>query len=183
MNDTVIARRYANALFALGKKAGIGDLEKYGTSLVALDAAVAATPELEKVFKSPVVTAEEKKQVLTKVLAKAGADTAVTRFCLLLADKNRLSSLRRIVGIYNALLDAEKGVIRGHLLTAVPLDAKKQGTIKKQLEGKAGKSINLSFAVDATILGGVVLKVGDRVMDASLRAQLAILRATIKRGE
>ncbi len=183
MTDTVIARRYANALFALGKKSGSKDLEQYGVSLNKLNDLVQASPELDKVFKSPVVTADEKKKVLKNLLSKVEADTNMTNFCLLLADKNRLSNLRRIAGCYGSLLDAEKGVIRGHLLTAIALDDKKQGAIKKQLEKKAGKSIELSFDVDASILGGVVLKVGDRVLDASLRAQLAILRETIKRGE
>ncbi len=183
MTDTVIARRYAGALFALGKKSGIKDLEQHNASLVALSEIVQASPELDKVFKSPVVVADEKKKVLSKLLKKVGADKTVTNFCLLLADKNRLSNLNRIAGCYSTLLDAEKGVIRGHLLTAIALDGKKQGDIKKQLEDMAGKSIELSFDVDTSILGGVVLKVGDRVLDASLRAQLAILRDTIKRGE
>ncbi len=183
MTDTVIARRYANALFALGKKSGMSDLEQHNTSLVKLSELLQASPELDKVFKSPVVAADEKKMVLKTLLSKVGADATMTNFCLLLADKNRLSNLRRIAGCYSNLLDAEKGVIRGHLLTAIDLDSKKQGDIKKQLEKMAGKSIELSFDVDASILGGVVLKVGDRVLDASLRAQLAILRETIKRGE
>ena len=183
MTNTVIARRYANALFAIGKKTGIKDLEQYGVNLTELSSLVSSAPELDKVFKSPVVTAEEKKKVLGKVLVEMGATATVSNFCLLLADRNRLSNLREIVTVYGNLLDAEKGVIRGHLLTAVSLDTKRQNAIKKQLEEKAGKSINLSFAVDAGILGGLVLKVGDRVLDASLRAQLAVLRETIKRGE
>ncbi len=183
MTDTVIARRYANALFAIGKKSGIQNLEKYGASLTELGSAVVSVPALDKVFKSPVVTAEEKKKVLGKVLSDMGADATVTNFCLLLADKNRLSSLREIANVYGKLLDEEKGVIRGHVLTAVNLDAKKQAAIKKQLEDKAGKSIALTFDVDKSILGGIVLEVGDRVLDASLRAQLAVLRETIKRGE
>ncbi len=183
MTDTVIARRYANALFALGKKNGLSELEQYSLGLNKLSELLQNSPELDKVFKSPVVSADEKKKVLKTLLTKVEADATMTNFCLLLADKNRLSNLRRIAGCYGSLLDAEKGVIRGHLLTAIPLDNKKQGAIKKQLEEKAGKSIELSFDVDASILGGVVLKVGDRVLDASLRAQLAILRETIKRGE
>ncbi len=182
MTDTVIARRYANALFAIGKKAGMASLEKYGSGLSQLDSLLQGSPELDKVFKSPVVTAEEKKKVLGRVLKDLDADSTMSNFCLLLADKNRLSNLRRIASCYGTLLDTEKGVIRGHLLTAVKLDAKRQGTIKKQLEGKAGKSLELTFAVDSSILGGVVLKVGDRVMDASVRAQLAILREIIKRA-
>lgn len=183
MTDAVIARRYAHALFALGKKTGMKELERHGTSLGALDSLLGASPELDKVFKSPVVSVEEKRKVLAKLLKSIDADKTMTNFCLLLADKGRLSSLRHIATCYGTLLDAEKGVIRGRLCTAVSLDAKKQSHLKELLEKKAGKSIELAFDVDKSILGGVVLKVGDRVLDASLRAQLAILRDTIKRGE
>ena len=100
MTDTVIARRYAHALFALGKKAGTTELEQYGASLSQLDALLAASPELDKVFKSPVVTVGEKRKVLDKLLKSVKADKTMTNFCLLLADKNRLSSLRRIAACY-----------------------------------------------------------------------------------
>ncbi len=183
MTDTVIARRYANALFSIGKQSGLEDLEKYGENLANLEACVVNTPVLDKVFKSPVVTVQEKKSVIKKVLSEMGADTMLTNFCLLLADKNRLSTLKDISNIYGELLDKEKGILRGTLVTAISLDTKKKNAIKKQLEEKAGKNIYLDFSVDKSILGGVVLHVGDRVLDASLRAQLAVLRKTIKRGE
>ncbi len=183
MTDSVVARRYANALFALGRQAGAKELEQYGASLAQLDRLLAESPDLDKVFKSPVVSVAEKRKVVAKLLKKIAADKVMTNFCLLLADKGRLPSLRDIATYYGTLLDTEKGVIRGRLVTAVSLDAKKQGQLKSMLEKKAGKSIELAFDVDKSILGGVVLKVGDRVLDASLRAQLAILRDTIKRGE
>lgn len=144
---------------------------------------VAVSPDLDKVFKSPVVSVDEKRHILEKLLKSLGAGKVVTNFCLLLADKGRLPSLRHIATYYGTLLDAEEGIIRGHLLTAVPLDEKKKTELKKLLEKKAGKSLELAFDVDKSILGGVVLSVGDRVLDASLRAQLAVLRDTIKRGE
>ena len=183
MTDSVVARRYANALFALGRKAGKKALEEHGAGLAQLGRLVDVSPELEKAFKSPVVSAEEKKHILGKLLETIGADKTLSNFCLLLADKGRLSHLRRIATYYSTLLDVENGVMRGQLTTAVKLDAKKQGQLRSLLEKKAGKGIELAFDVDASILGGVVLKVGDKVLDASLRAQLAILRDTIKRGE
>lgn len=183
MTDSVVARRYANALFALGKQAGAKELERYGASLAQLGQLLAESPDLDKIFKSPVIGVAEKRKIVAKLLKKIAADKIMTNFCLLLADKGRLPSLRDIATYYGTLLDTEKGVIRGRLVTAVSLDAKKQGQLKSMLEKKAGKSIELVFDVDTSILGGVVLKVGDRVLDASLRAQLAILRDTIKRGE
>ena len=76
-----------------------------------------------------------------------------------------------------------KGIIRGKLTTAISLTQAEQKTYKAELEKKAGSPIELTFDVDDSILGGVVLKVGDRVLDASLRAQLENLRETFKRGK
>ena len=104
-------------------------------------------------------------------------------FCFLLADKERLAFLREIANWYGKLLDEAKGVIRGRLTTAVKLSAAKQAELKAALQEKSGADIELTFAVDKDILGGMVLNMGDRVLDASLRAQLGILRETFKRGE
>lgn len=84
---------------------------------------------------------------------------------------------------YGKLLDEAKGIIRGQCITAVQLSADKKSKLKDTLQQKAGTDIELTFAVDKDILGGMVLKMGDRVLDASLRAQLGILRETFKRGE
>jgi len=183
LTGSVVARRYANALFSLGKKSNQESLEKYGKTLTSLEELFASSPVLGKIFKSPVVTISEKRKIIGKILDKLKADKVTSNFCMLLADKNRLSYLHQISAYYSVLLDEEKGVVRGKLLTAISLDAKKQGEIKAMLEKKSAKSLELVFDVDKSILGGIVLKIGDRVMDASLRAQLAILRDKIKRGE
>ena len=104
-------------------------------------------------------------------------------FCFLLADKERLAFLREISAWYGKLLDEAKGIVRGELVTAVKLSADKKAKLKESLEKKTGTALELTFAVDKDILGGMVLKMGDRVLDASLRAQLGILRETFKRGE
>lgn len=183
MTGNVVARRYARALFALGKKAGLPELEGYASGLEALRATLAESPDLARVFRNPIFSPEEKKQVVTQIAAKLKLGGAIRNFCLLLAEKDRLRELERITAIFDQLLDAEKGVIRGELLTAVKLDAAKQTEVVKELEKKAKHTLVLSFGVAPEILGGVVLKVGDQVMDASLRAQLSILKDTIKRGE
>mgnify|MGYP003604959281 CR=1 FL=1 len=147
MIDTVVARRYANAIFALGKKEGEAALSSHGECLAALGKLLATAPGLDVTLKSPVIGVEEKKAVLDK------------------------------------LLDEAKGIVRGQCITAVQLSADKQSKLKDTLQKKAGTDIELTFAVDKDILGGMVLKMGDRVLDASLRAQLGILRETFKRGE
>ena len=182
MAGAVVARRYADAIFALGRKEGEKALTRRGSCLAALGEMIDGAPELAMTLKSPVVSVEEKKGVMGKLLARVKADAVMRNFCFLLADKDRLAFLREIAACYGRRLDAAKGVVRGRFTTAVPLSDEKQAAVKAALEKKSGKAIELTFAVDKDILGGVVLSMGDRVLDASLRAQLGILRDTFKRG-
>ncbi len=179
----MVARRYANAIFALGAREGDEALTKHGECLANLKDMIAATPGLDLTLRSPVVSTEEKKAVVNKLLAKLKADKIMKNFCCLLADKDRLSFLRDIASRYGELLDEKKGVIRGRVTTAIPLSPEDEKKIMASLSKKGGGEIKLEFAVDASILGGMVLHMGDRVLDASLRAQLSILRETFKRGE
>lgn len=183
MTGNIAARRYARALFALGKKTGLPELESYAASLGAMRSALAESPDLVRVFKNPIFSNDEKRKVIDKLAAKLKPKGTILNFFRLLADKDRLRELDGISAIFDQLLDAEKGVVRGELLTAVPLDEEKRSAVVKQLEKKAKRTLVLEFGVSPEIIGGVVLKVGDQVMDASLRAQLSILKDTIKRGE
>lgn len=183
MTGNIAARRYAQALFSLGKRAGLPELESYASSLGSLDAAMRVSPDLHRVFKAPILTADEKKKVVAGLAEKLNIEGAILNFLMLLADKNRLRDLSDIAAVFSDLLDTEKGVVRGKLLTAVKLDQKKQDALIAQLEKKAKRTLVLEFGVSPEILGGVVLKVGDKILDASLRAQLSILKDTIKRGE
>ncbi|EGY24406.1 MAG TPA: ATP synthase F1 subunit delta [Desulfovibrio sp.] len=183
MTGNIVARRYARALFALGAKSGVGELDKLGSDLAALAGALDKAPELGRIFRNPIITADEKRNVILKLVEKYGVSATVRNFCLLLADKGRLDCLSDIQAFYGVLLDAEKGVIRGELMTAVELAEAKRAQVKAALEQQAGRKLELTFSVNKDILGGVVLKVGDRVLDASLRAQLGILKDNIKRGE
>ncbi len=183
MTDTRIARRYASAVFKLGMQEGGDATVKRGRVLQDVAALLDAHADLDNVFKSPIFTVDEKKQILGDLLAKIGSDGITRSFCFLLAEKERLSCFRDIVTAYTKLLDEATGVVRGTLTTAVPLSQAKQKSVKAELEArKPGTTLELAFNVDPSILGGVVLKVGDRILDSSLRAQLEILRDTLKRG-
>lgn len=183
MNGDIVAQRYARALFELGKEQGMPTLELYGETLTSLDSMVNASPDLSRLFRAPVITVAEKRNVLQVLLKKMKAGETVSNFCFLLADKERLPLLSNIVAYFCRLLDEAKGIIRGKLLTAVKLDKERQAGILASLEQQTRKQLALRFEVDPAILGGVVLQVGDTVLDASLRAQLNILRDIIKRGE
>jgi F-type H+-transporting ATPase subunit delta len=183
LTGNIVARRYAKALFALAKKAGKKAPAEYGKDLEAFAAVLEASPDLLRVFANPVIAAEDKKAVLAGVVDKLGLKPNVVNFLSLLADKERLPIILEVAAYYRSLLDESEGVLRGQLVTAYALAEPRQDQIKTKLEKQSGKKLVLSFAVDPAILGGVLLKVGDKVLDASLRAQLEILKEQIKRGE
>ena len=183
MTGNIVARRYAKALFALAKKAGKKVPAEYGKDLEAFASVLEGSPDLLKVFANPIISADVKKSVLSGVAGKLGLKPMVVNFLSLLADKDRLPYVLEVSALYRTLLDEAEGVMRGQLVTAFALADARQDQIKVKLEKQSGKKLVLSFAVDPSIIGGVVLKVGDKVLDASLRAQLEILKEQIKRGE
>ncbi|GFM37068.1 ATP synthase F1 subunit delta [Desulfovibrio psychrotolerans] len=183
MIGNIVARRYARALFSIGKKAGAKELDSFGQELANLANAIEVTPELGKVFRNPIFSLEEKRAVISKVLDGIKASQTIRNFCFLLAEKDRLALIPDIQAFYNILLDAEQGVVRGELITAIELPKAKRDEVKSQLEKQANQKLILDFSVNKGILGGVLLKIGDQVLDASLRAQLGILKENIKRGE
>lgn len=182
MTETVIARRYANALFSLGKKQGKNALDEHGAIIHELAELTRAEPKLGVVLRSPVIGIEEKKKLIGAILDKLSADRTMRNFCYLLADKERLGVLPDIAEWYGIMLDEANGILRGKVITAIRLSPDRQAELKKSLQQKMGRDMELTFSVDPEILGGMVLAVGDRVMDASLRAQLGIMRENLKRG-
>ena len=183
MTGNIVARRYARALFAIGQESGEAELKKYGEDLLQLAEVLESAPELMKFFRNPVFTVAEKKGVVTKVVAKTKPCKVVKNFCLLLADKNRLDCLPEIQAYFSVILDEVQGIVRGDLITAIELTEPLKKKIKDQLEKQSGQKIVLEYGVDPDILGGLKLKVGDKVLDASIRAQLDILKENIKRGK
>jgi F-type H+-transporting ATPase subunit delta len=161
----------------------MAELERYGASLSALGEAVEKTPKLAEAFRNPVLSSEEKKKVVLSLLDVAGGGAVEKRFCALLADKDRLNLLPAIAADFGVMLDEASGISRGVVTTAVELDDEYMDKIKNQLESQTGRKLVLEFVIDPAIIGGIVLRIGDSVYDASLRAQLDNLRESIKRGE
>ena len=183
MTSNVVARRYAKALFNFAKKAGKEELGRCSTELGILAKAVASSPALEDVFRNPSFLIEEKRSVLVKLMEQTSISASVRNFCNILLDKGRLPYLKDICSFYNIILDVERGVIRGELITAVELKDQKRNKVQGQLAKQTSYKLELAYSVSPSILGGVVLKVGDQVMDASIKAQLSMLKDNIKRGE
>ncbi|WP_432734634.1 ATP synthase F1 subunit delta [Maridesulfovibrio sp. FT414] len=182
MTGNIVSRRYAKALFSVGQKQGDSELAAFGKALSELSQILEDSPEALRLFQNPVFSADEKKAVLAKLLEKTSAGPVVKNFCSLLADKGRLPALPAIASDFAGMLDKVQGVVRGKLVTAIKLAAKRQSDIKIKLEEQLQCKLELDFGVDKDILGGVVLTVGDKVLDASIRAQLQMMKEQIKRG-
>jgi F-type H+-transporting ATPase subunit delta len=183
LSGNVTARRYARALFSVGAREGREALEKIAADLRALRASMEASEELSRFYLSPAFSVEEKERVIKALAEIYELGEHARNFCRLLSENGRLACLPGIAEIFDAMLDAENGVLRGELTTAVELDENRLKNILNQLEKQIKRGLTLRCKVDSSILGGVILKVGDQVLDASLRAQLSVLKEQITRGE
>lgn len=181
MIGNAVSKRYAGALFSIGKDKGL--LDNFSETLQSLASAVEENAQLKELVLSPVIAQEEKKTLIMSILGLCRAGEIEKSFCSLLADKGRLALIPAIAADFKAMLDEAKGIGRGLVTTAIDLDNEKKAEILSQLEKQTGRKLELSYAVNSDILGGIILKVGDTVYDASLRAQLDNLRESIKRGE
>jgi F-type H+-transporting ATPase subunit delta len=182
LKEEVIAKRYARALFALGQEQGGEAQKQYGEELARFAEAIEAAPLLDRVFRNPVIKIEDKKSVVRQVAERLELSRMVTNFCLFLADKSRLEFFLPIQAYYRKLLDEQEGILRGSLITAIDLSQDKQDEVRSGLEKQLKKNLILDFETNADILGGLLLRIGDKLYDASLKAQLELVKENIKRG-
>ncbi len=182
MQNSVVAARYAQAFFDMVKERGVEELHNVCAVLAGFKEAVDSSEELLLLIKNPVLAEEDKKNVVAKVLEKLGANQLSNQFFFLLLEKNRLIYISAIAEQFSTLLDEFEGISRGSLTTAIAMDTKRQDEIKAALEEQTGRKLALSYLVDPKLLGGLVLKVGDIVLDSSISTQLNNFSQTIKRG-
>ncbi len=175
-----IARRYARAVFGLseGAKAHADLLEDLRT----LTAEIAGNAELTRVLMTPLHPRAERKAVLRELAQKLGASTEVRVTSELLVDENRLSLLPAMCSALRELVDAEAGRVAARVVSARPLDKAAQERIRAALARRVNADIAIEFAVDPDLIGGVVARIGDLLLDGSIRTQLEQLGETLKKG-
>ena len=180
MINNTIARRYAKALVQLGSEGGL--IDKFREELAVIDRLFSANAELRAAFANPAFTAEQKKEIMKGLVAKAQSSELVANFLLLLVDKNRVAFLDQIVQTYEKLADVHSGVIRPVIRTAFALDASQVSAIQGALEKSTGKKVVPQVSVDATLLGGVVTQIGDIAYDSSVKTQLKRIQDILQKG-
>jgi len=178
--NTTIAKRYAKALVQLGSEGGLVD--RFRTELAEIDALFGANDALASAFANPAFTAEQKKAIMGDLIMKVGCSELVGNFLLLLVDKHRVSLLSQIVQTYQTLADEESGVIRPSIRTAFALEDSQVAAIQGALEKKTGSTVIPQLAVDASLLGGVVIQIGDTAYDSSVKTQLERIQDILQKG-
>jgi len=173
-----VAQVYARALFEVASEREVLDTVK--EQLAQFVAALGGNRELEVFFFSPYFSTAEKKDGLSR--AVAGADPTFMSFLEALIERKRMPAIYRIRERYDTLWDAEMKVLPVEVTTAVPLDEATVASIGERIGSGTGNRIQLTSVVDPDVLGGIVLRVGNMVLDASVSSRLNQLRKQISKA-
>lgn len=176
--DLSVARRYASALFEVAKQKG--EIEAVAANLHEVGTTVQSSRELMSVLHHPLIGLEKKKSVLHAVFS-GSVRPDVEKFLFLVVEKNRAVVLPQILVEFNRLFDEFRGEADGEVVSAVPLSDAQIVDIKAALQKKFGVQVRLKTRVDQNILGGLVVRVGDKLIDSSVETKLRTLNEQLKR--
>jgi len=180
VRQTILARRYAKALFSLGKEDGKN--EGYSEALNAI-AELYADESIANALVNPLYPLEARQKVMAKIAEAAGADTILTNFLNLLVEKKRAGILPDIAHEMQVMVDEAQNISHASVISAIELDEGLKEKIQQTLEKITGNKVILEASVDPSIIGGIIAKVGDLVLDGSIKTQLNGLKESIKGSE
>ncbi len=168
-----VARNYAEALLALGRKAG--DAPAWGALIRQVADAVDSNATLRQFLETPRIASDRKAAVLTAALGNR-VPALFLRFLLQMVRNRRQMLIGAVASEYATLLDAAEGIVHARVTLAREAAGDEAGTIAARLSAVVGKTVVPHVTVDPSILGGVVVRIGDTVMDGSVRRRLSLLR-------
>lgn len=169
-----VARRYALALYQEAQETGVA--ERIDEDMGALRETLGSSPELVSLLRSPVIPRPRKEAVLGKIFEGKVAGLTM-RFLRLLVNKEREELLPAAVDAYANLKDERLGIVEAHVRTARPLGDAETEALRKALEARSGKKVRMKTDVEPSLVGGLVVRMGDKVFDRSVRHQLQVLSA------
>ncbi len=181
MKNLAIARRYAKALLLIGKEDGKAEI--YREELEKIANIIETEKGLERAITNPLYDAAGRRKVLGAIIERLGFSKMMASFLLFLFDKRRFGFLAHINTFYQKMADEIKGVARAKVVSAVALTDNAEKKIRATLSKMTGKTVVLESEVDPSLIGGVITRVGDLVLDGSIRTQLFNMRETLKKGE
>jgi F-type H+-transporting ATPase subunit delta len=175
-----IAQRYAQALFDLG--AEVGEPADLLADLDELVEAATVIPELERVFFTPIHPRAERRSVVAELATRLDHADETRSFAMLLVDENRMSLLPEIRDALRDLVEKAAGRVKAELVSARPLQESEVERVRQALSRRMNALVSVETRVDPSVIGGLVVRVGDLLFDGSLRTQLDSLRGNLKKG-
>lgn len=169
MMQMTVASRYAEALFAIAKEKN--QLEEIEKELKTIDTVLLANPELDKLLNHPHIDKVAKKEMLLSIFAGNLSETT-ENFLQLLIDKKRQDGFTYIVKAFTSLANEARGLVDATVITAKPVTDKQLETISKRFKDLIGKDLRIATEIKEEILGGFLVRIGDRVYDSSIQSQL-----------
>ena len=173
-----LAGRYASALFDLARDER--QIEAVSASLASLKGAMVDSPDLQALVGSPLVGRSAAGRALAATATSLGIDPTTTRFIGVLAHNGRLRELGSIIRLFETLAAEHRGETTAEVTSARPLDDNQVAALKTQLGARVGRDIRIDARVDPTILGGIVVRLGSQMIDASIRTKLNTLATAMK---
>lgn len=187
MRKTSLVRRYARALIEIGKEEGV--YEKYGRELGDLAAALKTNPILYKMFLNPMYKLEERVLFGEKICETLGAGKTVKKFFSILIEKRGVRLIEDIAGAYSRMEDELSGRVRAEVFSAGSLDEAFLNLVKEKLssaakltEGIMPKEVILSFSRRPELIGGIIVRIGNKILDGSLKTQLEKMKGKLLEG-
>lgn len=179
MADTTTARRYAQALLQEAERTG--NVEQVDQDVDLIRTSLDDSRELVLVFESPVIS-REKKEAIVSALFKDRLQPVTLHFLELLIEKKREDLFPAVVRAYSALRDKQLGIVEARVRSAALLADAERERLETALEEKTGQNVRLQVDVDSSLIGGLVVRIGDTVYDSSVRHQLSMLREQLEHG-
>ena len=176
MLNIQLASKYATAIFEIAKDEN--NLDGYDKDLSRIRADVFDIPDAVKFFQNPLVPQQAKKDLLKRAFDKEISAT-VMNFPMLLVDKKRIGVFKEIHDIFTSLKNKEQGILIADVTTAFTLSKKQQDALIKKLTTLTGRKIKVRTHKDASILGGLILKIGDKRIDGSAAGRLRALQNSL----
>jgi F-type H+-transporting ATPase subunit delta len=173
-----MAGRYAAALFELAKEDK--QLKQVEGDLADFQRMLDTSNELRRLVRSPVISADDQAKAVAAVLAKAGASGLTGNFLRLIARNRRLFAVSDMIKVFRALAARERGEVSADVASAHPLTPEQMKLLTDTLRISVGKEVQVNTRVDPNLLGGLVVKIGSKMIDSSLRTKLDNLKVAMK---
>jgi F-type H+-transporting ATPase subunit delta len=173
-----IAGRYATALFELAVDHGA--IDGVIEDLSRLQAMIDESGDLRRLIRSPLFSREQQSKAMEAVLEKAGLSQLVRNFVGVVARNRRLFAIENMIRIYRELVARHRGEVTAEVTSAAPLSETQRAAVEQALKQAIGSNVAVNTAVDPALIGGMIVRVGSRMVDSSLRSKLQRLQLVMK---